>query len=67
MLVRAVIIHGPDFFVSRAGADKVDLAFRDSGDSTAEAKDNFIRELVCRDSSRFGGRGVRILFPQHLR
>ena len=42
----AVIIHLPDFFVSAARADEIDLALSDAVDSAAQAKDDLIGEAV---------------------
>ena len=51
LLVGAVVVHHPDFFVARAVADEVDLAFGDAGNASAQAEDNFVGETV-RDHPR---------------
>src|SRR5437764_13025498 len=66
MLVSAVIIHGPDFFVSGTVADEINLAFRNTGDPAAQPEDDFIRELMRGDAGGINGGGIRILFAEHL-
>ena len=67
VLVRAVIIHRPDFLVAAAAANEIDFAFRDPGNAAAEAKDDLIGEFVRRCAGRVIGRRILILFAQHLR
>ena len=51
MLVGAVIVHRPDFFVAAAAADKVNLALGDAVNAAAQAENNFIGKFV-RDGAR---------------
>ena len=67
VLVGAVIIHRPYFLVPAAAADEINLAFRDSLNSAAQAKDNFVGKLVRGGAGGVAGGGVLILLAQHLR
>src|SRR5919108_2679781 len=66
MLVSAVIIHRPDFFVPSATTDEINLAFRNTGDPAAQPEDDFIREFMRRDAGGINGGGIRVLLPEHL-
>ena len=57
MLVGAVVIHRPDFFVPAAGAHKIDLALRDPGNAATQAEDNFVGKLVSGGARGVVGRG----------
>ena len=46
VLVGAVVVHLPDFFVAGAAGDVVDLGFGDAGDAAAEAEDDLVGEAV---------------------
>ena len=46
LLVCAVVVHHPDFFVSGALANKVDFSFSDALYASAQAEDDFIGEPV---------------------
>src|ERR1700677_5411070 len=52
-LVRAVIIHGPDFFVSAPAADESNLRLRDAGKAAAQLRDDVVGKLV-RQAARVG-------------
>ena len=67
VLVGAVVVHRPDFFVAAAAADKIDLALGDSGNAAAQAEDNFVGKLVRDRAGRVAGRRILILLAQHLR
>ena len=67
MLVGAVVIHGPYFLVPAAAAHEINLAFRDPGNSAAQAEDNFIGKLVRGGAGGVAGGGILILLAQHLR
>ena len=66
MLVRTVIIHGPDFFVTGAVTDKVDLSLRDSLESTSQPQDDLVSELVRHDPSCCVGGIVGVLLVQEF-
>ena len=67
VLVAAVVIHSPDFFVPAAPADVVDLRFRDTVHAAAEAKDDLVGEFV-RDQPRVRFRRLfLVLLPQYDR
>ena len=51
MLVKAVVIHHPDFRVTGPVADESDFGEVDAGDSTPESLDDLVGEAVCRLSS----------------
>src|ERR1700753_899547 len=67
MLIRAVVVHLPDFFVTATAADEEDLAFRDAGDSTTEAEDDFIGELMRDGAGCIGSSFVLVLLTKNLR
>ena len=53
-LVRAVVVHGPDFLVAGTVADKINFAFRHPGNAAAEAeakKNNWTVAIAIVDSS----------------
>src|SRR5580700_7230045 len=66
-LIRAVVIHHPDFFVTGAVADKVNLAFRDAGNASTQAENNLISESVRNHPNRVAGWNVGVLFAENLR
>ena len=59
LLVGAIVVHRPDFFVSAALADEIDLGFGNAGHAAAEAKDDFIGKAV-RDYAGSFGRGISL-------
>ena len=64
LLVRAVIVHHPDFLVAAAPAHEGDLRLRDAGLAAAEHRNDVVRKLV-RELSRAGvRRGPAIDFLQ---
>ena len=67
VLVRAVVIHGPDFFVAGAIADEIDLRFRDALNASAQAVNDLVGELVGHHARRGVGGSVGILLTQDLR
>ncbi len=67
VLRRAIVVHGPDFFVSGAGADEVDLAFGNAGDSAAEAEDDFVGKAVGNQAGVVIRGRFAILLGEHLR
>ncbi len=66
VLVGTVVIHDPDFFVSAAVADKINLALRDPL-HLRPGEDDFISELVRGRTGGVAGRGIGVLLAQHLR
>ena len=67
MLVCAVVVHGPYFFVSGAITYEVDLGFGDAGNTAAEPKDDFVGEFVSDDAGGVSRGSVSVLLAQHLR
>ena len=67
VLIGAVVVHGPDFFVPAAAADKIDFAFRDALDAAAQAEDDLVGKLVRDDAGGVAGGRILILLAQHLR
>ena len=67
VLVGTVVVHDPDFFVAAAVAHKIDLALRNARDTSAEAEDDFISELVGGGTGGVGGGGIGVLLAEHLR
>src|SRR6266576_4019867 len=67
MLVGSVVIHGPNFLVAGAVADKINLALCDAGDSAAETEDDFVGKLVRDYADCIGGGVVVVLLAEHLR
>src|SRR6266852_8673932 len=67
MLVGAVVVHRPDFFLSSPAADEVNLAFGDARDSATQAEDDLVCKLVGNYADRIRGRVVVVLFAQDLR
>lgn len=46
VLVGAIVIHDPEFFVARARTDKSDLSGGDAGESAGKFIDDFVSELM---------------------
>ena len=67
LLVGAVVIHHPDFFVAAALADEVDLGFGDAGYASAEAEDDFVGKPVGDHAHGVAGCVVGVLLAEHLR
>src|SRR3977135_3370305 len=67
LLIRAVVVHHPDFFVAAAVADKINLALTNAGYAAAQAENDFIGKLVSDETRRLLGAVVGILFSEHLR
>src|SRR5882762_7601282 len=67
LLIRAVVVHHPDFFVTTAVADKINLALTDAWYASSQAENDFIGKLVSDESCRLLGGVVGILFSEHLR
>src|SRR6185437_11673289 len=67
MLIRPVVIHGPDLLVSGPRTDKVDLGLRDSVDSASQAENDFVGELMSDDPRLLRSGGVGVLLCQDLR
>ena len=55
MLIPAVIIHGPNFFVSGFRAHVSNLRLRDAGQAAAQARNYVVGELMCQ-AARVGVR-----------
>ena len=66
VLVRAVIVHRPYFLITGTVADKINLAFRDALNSSAQPEDDFIGKLVRDHANRVGCCIVVVLFAEHL-
>src|SRR5271165_3361003 len=66
LLVRAVVIHLPDFFGAAAIADEVDLGFGDSGDAATQAKDDFVGKTMCDQTSVGAVCFLVVLLSKHL-
>jgi hypothetical protein len=54
LLVGAIVVHHPDFFVAGALADEIDFAFGDALYASAEAEDDFVGKAVRDDADRVG-------------
>src|SRR5258708_9022566 len=67
LLIRAVVVHHPDFFVAAAVADKINLALTNAGYAAAQAENDFVGKLVSDETCRLLGGVVEILFSEHLR
>src|SRR5579863_6237083 len=67
MLVLAVIIHSPDFFVPAAAADEIYLGFGNPLNPAAQAEDDLIGELVSNGARRVTGGNILILLAENLR
>ena len=66
VLIRSVIIHGPDFFVTAAVAHKVNRAFRDTLDASTQSEDDLIGKLVGNQTRRIRGRRICVLLTEYL-
>ncbi len=66
-LVRAVVIHHPDFLVPAAVADEINLALANAGNASTQAHDDFVGQFVCDQPGCILGGRVRVLLAQHLR
>src|SRR5438552_10630894 len=67
LMISAVVVHHPDFFVAAAVADKINLALTNAGYTAAQAENDFIGKLVSDETRRLLGAVVGILFSEHLR
>ena len=67
VLIGAVVVHGPDLFVSAAHVDVIDLGFGDAGDATAEAEDDLVGEAVGDLAGGVVGGGLVVLLGEDLR
>ncbi len=67
MLVGAVVVHRPDFFLSSPAADEVNLAFGDARDSATQAEDDLVGKFMRNYTDGIGGRVVVVLLAQDLR
>ena len=67
MLVAAIVIHGPDFFVPALGAHVRNLRLRNSSRPAAEDRDDIVRELVRQLAGSRVGRRPAINFLQRNR
>src|SRR5262249_165177 len=67
VLVRAVVVHLPDFFVTAAVTDKIDLALRNSGNSTAQSKADLLGKLVGSLARCVCRGGIGVLLAKNLR
>src|ERR1700751_5039792 len=66
VLVRAIVIHGPDFLAATAAAHKINLALRYTRNAATETKNNLVCEFVSDGAGVVVGSGVLVLFAQHL-
>jgi len=48
VLVGAIVIHDPEFFIARARTDESDLGGGDAGESAGKFIDDFVRELMSK-------------------
>ena len=67
VLVRAVVVHGPDFFVAGAVADEINLRLGDALNAAAQTENNLVGELVRHHARRGVARAIGILLAQDLR
>src|SRR5215831_9103252 len=67
MLIRAVVVHLPDFFLAAAGAHEKYLALGDSGYASAKTEDNFISKFVRDRARRDCGGAIGVLLAENLR
>src|SRR5690349_16830047 len=67
LLVRAIVIHRPDFFVPSAAANKKYLALRNSLNAATKTEDDLVGKFVSDDADGVVGSGILILLAQHLR
>ena len=65
MLIGAVVIHGPDFFVAAAAADKSDLRRGDSGNASGKPRDDLVGELMREAPGLLFGRVAMIHAADH--
>src|SRR5260370_19151342 len=66
LLVGAIVVHDPDFFVAGAFADEVDLGFGDAWYASAQAEDDLVGKSVCDHARRVGRCVVGVLLAEHL-
>src|SRR5260370_28095740 len=66
LLVGAIVVHRPDFFVAGALADEVDLGFGDSGYTSAEAEDDFVGKFVRDHAHCVARRIIGVLLAEYL-
>src|SRR5260370_40853941 len=66
LLVGAIVVHDPDFFVAGAFADEVDLGFGDAWYASAQAEDDLVGKSVCDHARRLGRGVVGVLLAEHL-
>src|SRR5215831_3740936 len=66
MLVRAIVVHGPDFFMSGSVTDEVNLRLCDPLNSSTKPEDDLIGELMRHDSGSRITRRIRVLLPENL-
>src|SRR5690242_1022070 len=65
-LVRAVIVHLPDFLVSAARAYIVDMRLRDTLNAAAQPEDDFVRKSMCDEPRVSVARLLAVLLAEHL-
>ena len=65
MLIGTVVIHRPDFFCARTGADESDLSGGDAGQSAGEPHDDFVGELMGELANLRVGGSATINFCNH--
>ncbi len=66
VLVRAVVIHLPDLFVSARSVDVVDLGLGDSR-RPAEPQDDLVGKPMSDLACRVGGGVIAVLLGEHRR
>src|SRR5437667_12849141 len=66
-LIRSIVIHRPNFFVTAAAADEKDLTLGDALNAAAQTKDDLVGKLVGNGSNRIASCRILILVAQHLR
>ena len=66
-LIRAVVVHPPDFLVAGAIADKINFALGDAGNAATQAEDDLVGELVGDDAGSIVAGNVGVLLAENLR
>ena len=61
MLIRSIVIHRPDFFVTATTTDKKNLALRDARYAATQTEDDLIGKLVSNGSNGVASRRILIL------
>src|SRR4029077_1717991 len=67
VLVRAIVIHGPDFLAATPAAHEINLALRYALNAATETKNNLVGKFMGDGAGSIGGSGILVLLAQHLR